>query len=73
MYDIPRQTHKYFIEPLTQQKHLKSLLIRRFLGFITQIKKYPKDIVKVVLNTIKYGVASTTGSNLRNILLTIAL
>ena len=69
MFDIPRQTHKYFIEPLTQQKHLKALLIRRFLSFIEQIKKCPKDVVKVVLNTIKHDVASTTGSNLRNILL----
>merc|ERR1719319_154472 len=68
MFDIPRQTHRYFMEPLSKRKHLKSLLIRRFLSFIEQVKKCPKEIVKHLLNTIKYDVESVTGSNLRNIM-----
>ena len=50
-------------------KHLKFILIERFLGFIEQINKSRKAIPKHVLNYVKHDVRSVTGSNLRNILL----
>ena len=67
-YDLPRQTHRYFVEAISGQKHLKSVLIKRFLNFIEQIKECPKDIVNHLLRNIEYDVGSVTGSNLRNIM-----
>ena len=69
MFDLPMQTHKYLIEPISQAKHLKNVLIERFLSFLSQIEKSKKLIPKQLLSFIKHDVRSTTGSNLRNILL----
>ena len=69
MFDLPMQTHKYFIEPVSQTKHLKLVLIGRFLSFLNQIEKSKKLIPKQLLSFIKKDVRSTKGSNLRNILL----
>ena len=69
MYDLPIQTHKYLIEPISDSKHLKFVLIERFLGFLQQIEKSKKHIPKHLLSFIKNDVRSTTGANLRNIML----
>ena len=69
MYDLPLQTHKYLIEPISETRHLKFVLIDRFLGFLQQIEKSRKHIPKQLLSFIKHDVRSTTGSNLRNILM----
>ena len=69
MLDIPRETHRYFMEPLSNTKHIKTILIKRFLTFIEQIRKSNKSATKFLLNSIHLDARSTTGSNLRNILL----
>ena len=69
MFDLPLQTYKYFIEPISQTKHLKIVLIERFLNFLNQIEKSKKKIPRQLLSFIKHDVRSTTGSNLRNIML----
>ena len=69
MYDLPLQTHRYLIEPVSEVKHLKFVLIERFLGFLEQIQKSRKIIPKHILNYAKSDVRSITGSNARNILL----
>ena len=69
MYDLPLQTHRYFIEPLSGAKHWKFVLIERFLGFLEQILKSRKTVPKHILKYVKHDVKSVTGSNLRNILL----
>ena len=69
MYNLPLQTHRYFIEPMSEMNHLKFVLIERFLGFIDQILKSGKTIPRHVLKYVKHDVRSVTGSNFRNILL----
>ena len=69
MFDIPLQTHKYLIEPLTETKHLKKVLLTRFISFLDQIEKSRKCVTKQLLSFIKRDTRSTTGSNLRNLLL----
>ena len=69
MLDIPRETHRYLIEPLSKTKHIKTVLIKRFLSFLQQIRKSNKAASKFLLDSILLDARSTTGSNLRNILL----
>ena len=69
VFDLPLQTHCNLIEPISKTKHLKFVLIERFLSFLYQIEKSRKLIPKQLLSFIKKDVRSTTGSNLRNILL----
>ena len=69
MYDLSIQTHRNLIEPVSQAKHLKFVLLERFFSFLTQIQKSKKQVPKRLLNFIANDVHSTTGSNLRNLLL----
>ena len=69
MLDIPRETHRYLIDSLSNTKHIKIILIKRFLTFIDQIRKSSKSAIMSLLNSIHLDARSTTGSNLRNILL----
>ena len=34
MFDLPMETHRYLVEPVSDQMHLKKILIKRFLSFI---------------------------------------
>ena len=69
MYNLPRETHCYFVEPITEKSHLKAILVRRFLNFVNKIENSEKIALKNVLNTVKNNTLSVTGKNLRNIML----
>ena len=69
MFDVPFDTHRNLIEPLSRTTHVKIVLQKRFLSFIEQIKKSKKMLPKLMYNLIKDDIRSTTGSNLRGILL----
>ena len=77
MLDIPYANHRGLIEPLTRRRHLKKILLRRFLQFIEAIKRSKKKLLRtiliLILVTIERDVLSPTGKNLRNILLTLGL
>ena len=69
MFDLPLSTHRYFIQPVSNKMHLKNILMKRFLSFLSQIKRSKKKVPSFLLNMIKYDVRSTTGYNLRNMML----
>ena len=68
-FDLPFATHRYLVKHVVQCDHVKETLVKRFLSFIVQVKKSSKIMPQHILNTIQHDVRSTTGSNLRNILL----
>ena len=68
MYDLPVQTHRYLVEPVSEQMHLKKLLIKRFLSFLQQIEKSKKMNPEFLLNTIMNDTRSVTESNVKRIL-----
>ena len=63
------ETHRYLVEPVSDQMHLKKILIKRFLSFIQQINKSSKLIPKQLLNVIMNDTRSVTRSNLKRILI----
>ena len=69
MLDLPRESHRCLIEPLSEITHVKIILIKRFLTFLAQIRNSNKSASKFLLESILHDTNSTTGSNLRNILL----
>ena len=71
MYDLPYATHRFFVESVSGQIHLKNILMKRFLGFLSQIEKSSKKLPLKLLNVVKHDARSTTGSNLRNIMLSL--
>ena len=68
MVDLPLMTHKYLIEPISQTRHLKRLLIKRFVSFILQIRKSSKRAPNQLLNVLYFDTRSVTGNNIREIL-----
>ena len=69
MFDIPRESHRYFIEGLTQKPHLKATLIKRFLSFTNQIMESSKIALKNLFDIVKDDTQSVTGNNLRKTML----
>ena len=68
---IPRNAHRYFIEPLTGTSHIQFSLEKRFVNFIESIRSSKKSTLRNMLSTVKYDCRSTTGRNLRNIMLRV--
>ena len=60
---------RHIIEYLSNQKHLRFILIKRFLRFIQQIEKSSKSAIKSLLSICKYDCRSTTGKNLRQLMI----
>ena len=73
MADPPYATHRYLIEPVSGIQHMTITLIKNFLSFIEKVKQSPKQIMRHLYNICKDDVRTTTGSNLRNILLQTSL
>ena len=57
------------IEPLTEEKHVKLVLIKRFLGFMEKIRNSDKLALKMLQLKAMRDVRSVTGSNYRNVML----
>ena len=71
MLDLPYATHRNLIEPLTGEKHVKLILIRRFLGFMEKITNSGKAALQMLMLEAKKDARSDTGSNYRNIMLLV--
>ena len=69
MYNLPLQTHRYMVEPISNQTHIQSLLYQRFIGFIDRLEKSDKTSITTIFRAVIHDTNSTTGFNLRNILL----
>ena len=51
--DIPRNSHRYFLEPLPGSHHITFSLYRRFLRFVNSIKNSKKPTMRHMLSVIK--------------------
>ena len=65
MLSLPRNTHRYFLEPLSETHHIVKSLWKRFLKFISNISDGRKKVLRRVLDIVKNDVRSVTGKNLR--------
>ena len=66
-FDIPRNSHKYLIEPISQNSHLKIKLVKRFINFAKTLSKCDKPHIKYLHNVQQYDYRSVYGRNCRNI------
>ena len=69
MLKIPRNSHRYFLEPLSGIQHIKFSLMKRFVKFIKKISNSQKHVLRNILGIVKKDCRSTTGRNLRKIML----
>ena len=69
MYDLPWATHRYFLEPLIRTNHVSRTLVKKYLSFIASIRKSVKPNLRQLLQIIQNDTRSTTGCNLRTIMI----
>ena len=71
MFNLSFRTHRFFVQAVSIKLHVKKVLLKRFLGFLSQIQKSRKKLPAKLLKQIEHDTGSTTGSNLRKILLLV--
>ena len=69
MFDLPKETHCYLLEPITETKHLKFVLLKRLINFKKQVMNCDKNLLKTMFQICEHDSRSITGSNLRKLML----
>ena len=64
IWDLPHPTHTRFLESLSPVPHLENVLHGRYLGFIQNLRKSNKSIVRLILSSCSHDLTSQTGQNL---------
>ena len=67
MWELPLNSHRYFIEPLGGV-HASNMLQSRYVSFIKSAQKSSKMSVLLMLQMIKDDMQTVTGRNIRHIL-----
>ena len=68
MHGLDRKTHKYLIEPVSETKHIMFVIQKNFMNFTKRIAASKKLAIRVLFETVKYDCQSTTGRNLRRLM-----
>ena len=68
-YNTHWDTHCWIVESLSEGRHLRQMLVSRFLKYIKSIARNKREALRSLYNVIKDDVRSTTGSNIRTIML----
>ena len=54
LFDLPRETHRYFIESISNVPHIKTVLCTRFVQFVTSLSNCPKLFIRLLVNLSKH-------------------
>ena len=73
MFNLHHSTHRYFIEPLSETRHIKLALIKRFIKFTQNITNSTKTQMRTLYNCIRKDCNSITGNNLRRIMILLGV
>ena len=66
--NLPFATHRFLIEPISNEKHVKLVLIERFVSFMDKIETSGKLAIRMLKSEAMKDVRSTTGANFRGIM-----
>ena len=69
MADLPYATHRSLIEYITRSNHIRKIFIKRFLKFVSKLRETKKPVLQRLLDVSMNTTKSTTGKNLRGIML----
>ena len=68
MLGIPRNSHRYFIEPLSDTKHITFSLLKRYIKFVDSIESSSKSVLKRMLRIVRRGCRSNPWKNFRKLM-----
>ena len=63
-FSVPRNTHCYFIEPLSKCPHIKTLLCSRYVNFHKALTNCEKPSVRILSQLCKHDNSTVYGNNL---------
>ena len=69
MFDLPRESHSSIVEELSGGKHFLQMIYSRFSKYISVLKKNKRLSIRTLYTISANDVRTTTGSNVRKILL----
>ena len=69
MHGLDKKTHKYLIEPVCGTRHMEIKLHKCFINFTKKISVSKKMAMKGLFHSIKHDCQSTTGHNLRMLMI----
>ena len=69
MLGLPRESHRYFIEPVSGSTHIIFHLYKRCVNFVWSLKISKKLPLRVMCDAIVNNSRSTTGNNIRQLML----
>ena len=61
MFDLPLETQRYFVEPISEKPHAKTIMMKNFLRFCELIMKSKKEALKSVFLKVRRNIQSYTG------------
>ena len=68
MLGIPRNSHRYFSEPLSDTEHITFSLFKRYIKFADSIETSSKSVLKRMLRIVRRDCCPGTGKNLRKLM-----
>ena len=69
IYDVSIATHCYLVEGLTDGRHAKQLIYKKYLNFLHSIATNRRQALVSLFNCVKSTCQSVTGANIRKIVL----
>ena len=69
LFDLPHETHRYFIQLISECNYLKTLLCSRFDKFYASLCNSSKHSIRLLTALCKDNLRITLGKNLHNIAL----
>ena len=69
VYDLPWPTQRSLIVPISEQTHMKNLLMMRMVSFVNKLQQWKKPVLRQLINLTLRNTCTITGRNLRGILL----
>ena len=67
MLGLHRESHRYFIEPVSGTKHIIFHIYKRFVKFLSQMISSKKRVLRSLCNIVMNDCLSTTGRNVRKL------
>ena len=67
LFDLPRETHRYFIEPISNVPHIKTVLCTHFVQFVTSLSNCHKLCIRLFADLNKHDLITVICKNFESI------
>ena len=67
LFDLPRETYRYFIVPISNVPHIKTVLCTCFVQFVTNLSNCHKLCIRLLVDLSKHELRTVLCKNLESI------